>query len=426
MSNLILKKIITLIFFVFLININLVSNSYASEPITSKDYQTVIGRGLATSWFKKYPVKGYSDSWLKEIKNKGFDHIRIRVAAADYKGSNMSLLTDVIDKTLEAGLIPIISWVNHEAEHRASDTDQKEYLDWWEELATSLKGKSYLIGYNLFTEISNESGLAKKNRYNKWTKKAVEIIRRIDPQRIIILSAPSKTVKSIVDIDRKIYDKDPYMLVEWHLYASGPNKRKGDKQWSGKGSKSDRGNVTSIFKKAKSFTNKTGIPTYFGAWMPMDNNYAKLKQGEVEAFANFFVQVARKYKVPWTLNADMQFIDIDNNQWFKAKSWGKKLTLDMERILNVVMGKTNSKVSNCRELITKKVTEKYKLLTQKYISNYKNKIKNGCGNKSIKDSSDCSRAQLVEISKQSKAQTEKIDVKMRVELNSRLKKANCE
>lgn len=308
----------------------------ATEAPPAKVFQRKMGHGLATSWFKSYPPLGYSKTWLTEIKKKGFRHVRIRVSASDYRGSRLSILTEAIDHTLANGLIPIISWVNHEAELRASERDQTEYLEWWTDVASRLKGRSELIGFNLFTEIGNDSGLARANKYNIWTRKVVKRIRAVDPKRMIILSAPSKVVRSLKSIDEKIYQDDRFMLAEWHLYASGPNKKIGDKHWEGLGSAADRKNVTSIFKQANQFTNQTGVPTYFGAWMPMDNNTAQLNQQEVEAFAKFFVKTARQNEIPWTLNADVQFIDWANNRWFVEKSWGD-LVLNMTSILNTIL-----------------------------------------------------------------------------------------
>ena len=311
--------------------------SEAEEAIGAKKYQKLIGRGLATSWFKSYPLRNYSYDWLAEIKNRGFDHVRIRVAADLYNGERLSLLMEVVDQTLEAGLIPIISWVNHNAELRASEEDMANYLNWWRDLGNAMRDRSKLVAFNLFTEIGNESGLSKKNKYNIWTRRVVKILREIDPKRVIILSAPSKVVNSLKAIDKKIYNNDSFMLAEWHLYASGPNKKAGNKHWEGRGSKSDKRKVTSIFNQAKNFTRQTGIPTYFGAWMPMDNNTAQLDQSEVESFAEFFVRVASSSGIPWTLNADVQFIDSANNQWFTNKAWGE-LTLDMSSILSTIMG----------------------------------------------------------------------------------------
>ena len=201
----------------------------------------------------------------------------------------MELLESAVDDCIEVGLVPIISWVNHTAEENGTEADKADYVAWWREVAEMLQGKSYTVSLNLFTEIGNESALNDTATYNEWTAEAVAAIREVDAKRIVILSAPSKTVNTLVDIDPSIYDGDGYMLAEWHSYASGPNQSGGKKNWEGYGSDTDKLNVTSIVDEALDFTASTGIPTYFGAWMPMDNS-GSLAQYEVEAFGAFFLQ----------------------------------------------------------------------------------------------------------------------------------------
>ena len=313
----------------------------SGTPNAASKYQKAIKRGMATSWLKKSPFVNYSADILRDFKAKGFDHIRVRVSEKDYSGENLNILENVLNDANNVGLASVISWVNHDAELRASEGDKESYLNWWSDIANRLKGRLYNVSFNLFTEIGNESGLAKGNRYNEWTKAVVKRIRAIDNKRIIILSAPSKTVGSLKDISPKIYKNDKYMLVEWHLYASGPNKKPGAKHWEGTGSGSDKKNVVTIFKQAEDFSKKTGLPTYFGAWMPMDNNTAQLNQGEVESFARYFVKTAEEFNVPWTLNADHQFYNSAEKRWLETKAWGG-LTLNMNAILNATMGLAGS------------------------------------------------------------------------------------
>ncbi len=54
--------------------------------------------------------------------------------------------------------------------------------------------------------------------------------------------------------------------------------------------------------KAKTFTDNTGIPTYFGAWMPRDNTDGGLNEAEVINFARFFVDFLKSAQIPWSLN----------------------------------------------------------------------------------------------------------------------------
>ena len=62
------------------------------------------------------------------------------------------------------------------------------------------------------------------------------------------------------------------MMVEWHDYAAGPNKKSGSRHyWSGSGTMAQRKNLRKGIQRAKAFTKKTSLFSYFGAWMPRDN-----------------------------------------------------------------------------------------------------------------------------------------------------------
>ena len=62
-------------------------------------------------------------------------------------------LNMIVDKCLEVGVVPIISWINHQAEAEGSDQQMKAYVAWWKTVAESLKDKDYRLAFNLFTEL---------------------------------------------------------------------------------------------------------------------------------------------------------------------------------------------------------------------------------------------------------------------------------
>ena len=120
---------------------------------------------------------------------------------------NYCLILQVVDKCIEVGVHPIISWIHHEAEVTATASDKTNYLKWWELVATRLKPKSYMLSFNLFTELGKDKdctsdctvSLRENNeKYNDWTKDVVKTIRDIggkNKKRILILASPEKTAK---------------------------------------------------------------------------------------------------------------------------------------------------------------------------------------------------------------------------------------
>jgi len=308
-----------------------------SAAMTANQYKDVIGRGVSTSWFKG-SGNNYNRQTLTDLKARGFHNVRIRTDASVHNtSSELNVLASVVDDCIAEGIVPIISWINHAAEDRGNNTDRTNYVNWWEDVAIKMAGKSDIIAFNLFTELGSSSPIRTDlSKYNDWTQRAVNAIRAVSPTRIIILSSPSKKSTGLSDISSSIYNNDNYMMAEWHLYASGPTQNGGQKNWEGNGSESDRENVTSIIDIAMSWTNNSGIYTYFGAWMPMDNINGDLNQSEVENFATFFLQQLSNAGIPWSANALDQYYEPDNNTWLSTNNIGGR-NLNMTDIVDILV-----------------------------------------------------------------------------------------
>ena len=146
-------------------------------------------------------------------------------------------------------MAPIISWIHHEIEAYATEQDHQNNITWWTGVAEHLEDKSYHLSFNLFTEIGvdvcgnscEESLREHPTKYTNWTTDVVSAIRATggnDAMRIIILKSPLETSIGLTHINYStIYANDNYMMVEWHDYAAGPNKKIGSRRyWSGNGS----------------------------------------------------------------------------------------------------------------------------------------------------------------------------------------------
>lgn len=160
-----------------------------STPIKPSDYQKIIGQGFATNWFKiADPLLKYHGKNIQDIHSKKFRNVRLRSRAdlysAPYNTTDFSRfltsLSTVVDKCLEVGIAPIVSWIHHEAEANATEEDRTNYVSWWTAVAKKLKKKDYRLSFNLFTELgidgresntsnSEESLRMRPNKYNNWT-----------------------------------------------------------------------------------------------------------------------------------------------------------------------------------------------------------------------------------------------------------------
>ena len=376
-----------------LLAISIISTEHASaqtadfsQPLTAAEYHKIIKQGFSTFYFKSDKQLdenfNYQPKNIQDVYDRGFRNLRLRCRPTPYeKRYNsrdftrfLNKLEEVVDKCIEVGVAPIISWENQDAAAKATEKERKLYLLWWRKVAEKLRDKNYHLSFNLFTELGtgtcekygdcSQSLRTNINKYNKWTADVVRIIRASggkNAQRILILGAPQKTSRNLDLIDRRIYENDPYMLVEWHYYAGGPNKRlltnprtgikeKGGRYWSGDGSEDERQVLKDFIKMAEDFANSGGLLGYFGAWMPRDNVYGQMQQEEVENFARFFVNELKMKNIPWSLNALENYYNTASSKWIIGKQIlpppnrrnRPGVELYMDRVLEVILDAMNN------------------------------------------------------------------------------------
>ena len=299
-------------------------------------------------------MKKYSEQNIEDVRAKGFKNLRLRCRADlysyDYTATNFTWflgnLTTVVDHCLKHKFIPIVSWIHHHAEAYATQEDHDAYVAWWTAVAKQLKDKHFKLSFNLFTELGidecetncDESLRKRIDKYNNWTADVVAAIRATggnNGQRILILGSPGKTAKDLENINSTIYRNDSYMMAEWHIYTSGPNKEKdGQKYWKGNGIPKGQEKVKKAINEATNFTKESKLRTYLGAWMPQDNKDGDLTEDEVISFARFFVTELRGVNIPWSLNVLDRYYDTKEKTWLTEKQKIKGRDLNMSRVLD--------------------------------------------------------------------------------------------
>ena len=128
------------------------------------------------------------------------------------------------------------------------------------------------------------------------------------------------------------------MMVEWHEYAAGPT-AESDKPryWSGSGADAETRLLREGAIRANLFTSETGIPTYFGAWMPRDNKIGTVKEPEVISFARFFVDLFKTAQIPWSLNVIDNYYYTKQSRWLTDEQDLKGVQLNMSRVLDNIL-----------------------------------------------------------------------------------------
>ena len=196
-----------------------------NEPITAQQYEKLLGVGIDVDWMSFARVHRYYFYWRSKgvevpeyFKKAGFSNVRIRVEA-DVVNNRSALiqLGEIVNDTLSAGLIPIITYTAPELRNDpTSEKAQEHFVLWWKTVAEYFKGTSYLLSYDLLIE---SSGPIKSypNVLNRVYAEAIKEIREIDPYRLVFVT-PAR-VSSPFYLKYLNVTNDGYTLAEWHIYA---------------------------------------------------------------------------------------------------------------------------------------------------------------------------------------------------------------
>ena len=142
------------------------SNIDFSRPVTAAKYQGYLGQGFNANYFKREgdPLAKYNPQNIQVLKDLGFRNLRIRCFASLYddyyselfRNQFLANLKKVVDDCIDNGIAPIVTFRHRDIENRANEEDLQNYLEWWRIVAEELKDKSYLLSFNLFTEMGVE------------------------------------------------------------------------------------------------------------------------------------------------------------------------------------------------------------------------------------------------------------------------------
>ena len=309
-----------------------------SQPITASVYDEMLGVGINVDWLTFSRIEHYYFYWRSRgvnvaeyFKREGFSNVRIRVDGDIVSNKTyLRMLGEVVEDCLRAGLIPIIAYSANELRYKPTDPGViKHFVEWWATAARYFKGKSYLISFDLIIETS---GPITNYVYelNKIYNETIAAIRSIDKYRIIIVTAPH--CSSPFYLKYLKLPKDPYIIAEWHIYAKGPCPRRCNScACTAPEPVFDKTLISRAVEAAVNWSRETGIPLWMGAWKP--NCYPKhcketLPDGAPKplfppqkalVFVKYMVTQLRQHGIPYDINADQLFFNIEKLEWYPSQ-----------------------------------------------------------------------------------------------------------
>jgi hypothetical protein len=302
-----------------------------SQAISPKDYHNILGKGMDVDWVKTGKGKEfYSKQLVKDFKAIGLSHVRIRIQH-EASESLLKHLDKVVKDCLSENLIPIIAYQGAEFKGKPTEENLDKIVQWWKKVAEASKKYPAKVSFDLLIEVT-EALNKEPEILNSLYEKAVTEIRKTNPERIIFISPIVRSAPENLKYLKIPSQHNKFLMAEWHFYASGPEKNNPVKKWT-TGTEEEKELIRTKIRIAKEWSDKTGILTWVGAWMP--GNYNKgdtytIKEQVI--FANFVTCELTKNNIPFAFNSDIKFYDRENNKW----------KIEMKPVLNEIL-KTNCK-----------------------------------------------------------------------------------
>lgn len=289
-----------------------------TEPIEPWAYQSLLGKGMDVDWSKtKQGRKFYNRQTVEDFKAAGISHVRIRIAD-DISPELLEGLDRQIQDCLECHMIPVIAYQADAFKNNPTEKNIKRVVSWWSEIAQHYRDISHLLAFDLLIE-ATDSLNKQPEKLNEIYELLVAEIRESNPTRIIMISPRLRSDAAYLSELEIPSQHNGYLMAEWHFYASGPSKTNERKLWT-TGTESERALITEKIEMALSWQQKTGIPTWVGAWMPGNyndgNDYSIEEQVQ---FASYMTEQLLHAGIPFSVNSDTKFYDRETNQWIADK-----------------------------------------------------------------------------------------------------------
>lgn len=202
--------------------------------MNKKSLQTGVNLG---GWLSQYPAYdlGYFDTFItdwdiRRIKDWDFDHVRLPI---DYpllenehqpfslNERGLGFVQRGLDWCSENGLqvildlhkAPGFSFNNYQAATLFDDVSQQErFLNLWQILSEHFLGTSDFVAF----ELLNEVVLPDSAPWNRLIRKAVDLIRQVDTERLIVIGGNYYNAAS--QLARLDVLADPNILYTFHYY----------------------------------------------------------------------------------------------------------------------------------------------------------------------------------------------------------------
>ena len=245
--------------------------AFVSAQLSPKDAISQMKKGInmgntlegpnGADWGNPFPEEYYFDMY----KNEGFNFIRIPVRWDNHMGKTtpfkidetwFSRVEQIIDWGLARGLFIVVNshhddWIKT---GYADPVNQARFDSLWSQIAVRFKGKSE----KLIFEICNEPVNISKENTDEMHQKAINVIRKTNPTRLIIFQGTNWGGSD--GLINAAIPNDKYLIGSFHSYDPYPFGLDG----TGTFTTTDANNLKAKFQAVKNWSDKNNIPVFLG------------------------------------------------------------------------------------------------------------------------------------------------------------------
>jgi len=309
-----------------------------NTPFPTKDSSSLpppnrLGRGINLGNALEAPNEGewgvtLQEEYFRLIKEKGFDTVRIPVRWSTHAGKEPPYTVDAefmrrvqwaVDQALENDLNAIVNMHHYEEMKTEPEANWERFLAIWDQVAAHFKD----YPDSLVLEIMNEpAGEMKWDLWNKLYPQALEVIRKTNPTRDVIVGPADWN--AIISLDDLILpDDDEHIILTVHYYLpfhfthQGAEWENGSEYWLGDTWTAEEWQTKEIdqhFREAAAWAAKKNRPVLLGEF----GVYNKAPMDQRALWTDFVARTAEAYNMSWAyweFCAGFGIYDPETGEW---------------------------------------------------------------------------------------------------------------
>ena len=316
--------------------IGLPMKSFGKDPFPDAfEINRQLGRGINLGNMLEAPNEGewgvrLEESYFKLIHDAGFDSVRIPIRWSAHADTTAPYIIDstfmnrvewAVNQAITNHLPVIINFHHYAEMNQDPEKEMPRFLGLWEQVANHFKNSPETVIFEIDNEPFNK---LKGDIWNETISKTIKIIRKSNPERIIMVGPDhGNTINNLFHM--QLPEDDRRLIVTFHYYspiqfthqsASWVN---GSEKWAGtkwRGTPQEKQDIINDFNIAKAWQKKYDRPIYLGEF----GAFSAADMTSRVRWTRFMVRQAEKRNFSWgywEFCSSFGIYDPEKNEWRK-------------------------------------------------------------------------------------------------------------